>query len=105
MVAKGHELDAQTIATLGHELQHALEVVRDGRSADGSDVRQLYRRIGYIAMRARGTVIYETHAAVRAGATILRQVKSAREITASEWSGCGLLPPAAYPSASGALEN
>ena len=90
VVANGHGLDARTIATLGHELQHALEVVRDGQAADGLDILELYRRTGYIATRTPATQVYETQAAVRAGATILRQLQNPKEITQFGWGGCDL---------------
>ena len=64
------------IATIGHELQHAVEVVRDGHVQNNSDLRDLYRRIGYVASRAHTVAIYETPAARTAGSKILQELRS-----------------------------
>lgn len=69
-----HRSHDEAIATIGHELQHAVEVVRDRDVARGSDIRDLYRRIGYVAQRTRAGEIYETAAARRAGARVLQQL-------------------------------
>lgn len=68
--------DAEAIGTIGHELQHALEVVRNRHVADGLDIRDLYRRIGYVARRTRGTEIYETAAAAKARATVFEELRA-----------------------------
>ena len=74
--------DDETIATVGHELQHAVEVVRAPGISDAGDIRQLYRRIGYVSIRRRvaGQIgeVYETGNAIRAGATVLRELRANR---------------------------
>ena len=68
----------QMIATIGHELQHAAEVVSDARVENAADISELYRRIGYVSMRTAGGQLYETHAAVRARVTILQELQRER---------------------------
>ena len=68
--------DAAAIATIGHELQHAVEVVRNGEVAYDLNVRDLFRRIGYVAKRTRAVEIYETAAAQRAGLSVLKQLRT-----------------------------
>ena len=66
------------IATIGHELQHAVEVVTDPRIEDAADISRLYRRIGYLSMRTASGQLYETRRAVRAGAKILEELRTER---------------------------
>lgn len=74
--------DDETIATIGHELQHAVEVVRAPGISNAGDIRQLYRRIGFVSVRRRvaGEIgeAYETGNAIRAGATVLRELRANR---------------------------
>lgn len=71
----------EVIATIGHELQHAAEVVSDSRITDAADIRELYRRIGYVSMRRAGRQLYETKGAISAGANILAELRSERRAT------------------------
>lgn len=68
--------DAEAIATIGHELQHAAEVVQNRHIADGFNIRDLYRRIGYVARRTQRAEIYETAAAARASTTVLKELRA-----------------------------
>lgn len=74
--------DDETIATIGHELQHAVEVVRAPGISDAGDIRQLYRRIGFVSVRRRVAgetgEVYETRNAIRVGATVLRELRANR---------------------------
>lgn len=76
IIARTPPSDAEAIATIGHELQHAVEVVQNRHVADGFDIRDLYRRIGYVARRTRGAEIYETAAAARARATVFEELRA-----------------------------
>lgn len=72
--------DDEVIATIGHELQHAAEVVGDPRIKEGPDIRELYRRIGYVSMRMHGGQLYETRRAMRAGSKVLAELRSTRRV-------------------------
>jgi hypothetical protein len=63
-IASGH--GDQTIATMGHELRHAIEVLESPEAVDLRSVDQLYERIGFRA----GPGVYETDAAASAGSKI-----------------------------------
>jgi hypothetical protein len=58
------------IATLAHELQHAIEVLEDPDATTGADIEALFRRIGVTS----GADVMETHAAVEAGRTVAREL-------------------------------
>ena len=68
----------QMIATIGHELQHAAEVVTVARVKNAADITQLYRRIGYVSIRTAGGQLYETRAAVRTRMAILEELRRGR---------------------------
>lgn len=66
----------EAIATIGHELRHALEVVNAPDVSAAPDTRGLYRRIGYVARRTPFGDSYETPEAQTAGAMILRELQA-----------------------------
>lgn len=73
------EIDARksrdaAIATLGHELQHALEVAAASNVRNAASLDQLYRRIGRQAT-ARS---FETQAAIDVGGAVGAEVRTAR---------------------------
>ena len=66
----------QTIATLAHELQHAVEVIEDESVKDEASLVALYKRIG----RQSGTsapMRWETVAAQEAGVKVRRELVAA----------------------------
>ena len=65
------------IATLGHELQHAVEVATasDPEVVETSDMLALFRRIGYVTVRTAKATIYETDAARQRGQDVLRELR------------------------------
>jgi hypothetical protein len=65
----------ETIATIGHELQHAVEVVDDPSITKASDISDLYRRIGYVSMKTASGQLYETRSAVRTGVAIREELR------------------------------
>lgn len=71
-------------ATIGHELQHVTEVVRDPRITQASDIEDLYRRIGYVSVKTASGAVYETRGAVHVGAQILAELRFARRTAARE---------------------
>jgi hypothetical protein len=81
VVSQSSRTQDEVIATIGHEFQHAVEVASDPRITDATDIRELYRRIGYVSMRAAGRQLYETEAALRAGVTVLAELTSERRVT------------------------
>ena len=66
-------LDAQ-IATLGHELQHAVEVAEEGAIVDQRSLQALYGRIGFATEDRRRQ--FESHAAREAGDQVRRDLSS-----------------------------
>lgn len=66
-------LDERT-AVLGHELQHAREIVAAAAATQG-EVLKLYERIGRPVLGARNT--FETLAAVSAGTRVWRELRAA----------------------------
>lgn len=68
----------EMIATIGHELQHAAEVVTDRRIEKAADISELYRRVGYVSMRTAHGQLYETTAAVSTGGKILQELRRDR---------------------------
>lgn len=63
----------QTIATLGHELRHAIEVIDDATVTDQASLVALYRRIG-AASRAVPVLGWETEAARETGFQVRREL-------------------------------
>ena len=67
----GHRSLHQTIALIGHELQHAVEVATAGWVVDQATCLELFHAIGHRTCGAqRERVCYETDAAVQAGARV-----------------------------------
>jgi hypothetical protein len=66
----------QMIATLGHELQHAVEVIEDESVIDEKSLVALYRRIGHQNSNA-APARWETTAAQQAGFRVRRELGSA----------------------------
>jgi hypothetical protein len=64
-----HRMACSIQASIGHELQHALEVLSEPLVRQDADVFFLFRRIGLNGMRS-----FETEAAVRAGDAISREL-------------------------------
>lgn len=73
----------EMIATIGHELQHAAEVVTDRGIENAADISELYRRVGYLSMRTAHGQLYETTAAVRTGGKILQELRRERGAAAA----------------------
>lgn len=63
-----------TIATLGHELRHAIEVLEDSGAVDVASVDLLYERIG----RRTRTGVYETRAAQQTGDRVMDELVRCR---------------------------
>lgn len=69
-------------ALLGHELQHVAEIARERRVADERAFAALYERIG-VAGDGGWTPRFDTAAAIAAGATIERELRSGAGRTAA----------------------
>jgi hypothetical protein len=61
----------ETIALIGHELQHALEIGAATDVRDTTDLIRLYERIGHVS---GGDHTYDTHAAQDTGRTVRREL-------------------------------
>jgi hypothetical protein len=59
-----------TIATIGHELQHVIEVLETPEARDLRSVERLFARIGYLVRPG----VYETTAAQSAGDQVFREL-------------------------------
>jgi hypothetical protein len=65
----------QIIATIAHELQHALEVAEaPGPITDGTSMAALFRNIGHVSVHRKGVITYETDAALAVGDAVLREL-------------------------------
>ncbi|HKF68596.1 MAG TPA: hypothetical protein VKB36_18740 [Vicinamibacterales bacterium] len=69
------DVDPDVVGLLGHELQHAAEVLRDPHLRTNADIANFYMREGTFST---GTVI-ETLEAERAGVVIADEVRRARK--------------------------
>ena len=65
----------QMIATIGHELQHAVEVIEDETVSDEASLVALYRRIGQQSGSASPSR-WETDAAQRTGFVVRKELAS-----------------------------
>jgi len=65
-------LDA--LITLGHELQHAVEVGRAPAIVDGASLAEHYRRIGMRTSGATEPLMFETQAAIDMGSIVRREL-------------------------------
>ena len=68
------QLDADAVALLGHELQHAVELADAPDVEDIDGYERLSRRIGYRSC-SRETRCFDTVAAVAAGRAILKELR------------------------------
>jgi hypothetical protein len=84
-----HRHPNNVIATLAHELQHALEVAQAPDVKDGAGMRALFERIGTVRARSATGIAYETEAARRIGDQVLRELQAdnARDNRASKNPG------------------
>ncbi len=64
----------QTIATIGHELRHATEILDAPDTVDVRSVERLYERIGFLV----GAGVYETNAARRTEHQVFEDLKHCR---------------------------
>jgi hypothetical protein len=62
--------DTATMAAIGHELRHALELLGDVRVTSRGAMYSFYQREGFVRNST-----FETHAAVAAGEAVLRELK------------------------------
>jgi hypothetical protein len=66
--------EARTIATLGHELQHAIEIAEHPEIVDSETLRDAYMRIGYESSLAGLRSTYDTPAAIDAGERVFTEI-------------------------------
>ena len=71
------EADDTSVALLGHELRHAVELAEAPAVDDDDDYQRLYDRIGYLSCTRAAPRCYETVAAVRAGRAVLVELREA----------------------------
>jgi hypothetical protein len=72
VVVEDGQTDIETMASIGHELKHVLEVLAERRVRTGAGIFDLYRRDG----AARG-VTSETRAAIDAGDAVYTELRRA----------------------------
>jgi hypothetical protein len=63
------------LATVAHELQHALEAINSGEVHDSTTLTALFVKIGNSATKVSGGVMYETKAARSAEERVGREIK------------------------------
>lgn len=68
------QVDADAVALLGHELQHAVELAGAPDVDDIDGYERLYRRIGYRSC-AREPRCFDTDAAVAVGRAVLKELR------------------------------
>jgi hypothetical protein len=71
--------DNRTIATIGHELQHVIEILESPEARDPISVEHLFARIGYVVRPG----VYETAAALSAGDRVFRELSTCPRLEAS----------------------
>ena len=65
-------------ASIGHELQHAVEILRDSNVRSSAGMYSYYSRFG---RRARGPSAFETTAAIDAGNAVRQEIRQVRSPT------------------------
>ena len=73
ILVDGRAVDCDLMASIGHELQHAVEVLSYRSVTSGSEMKLLYNRICDLCGRS-----FETNAAVRAGNTVRGELRKNR---------------------------
>ncbi len=76
----------QMIATLAHELQHAIEVIDDVRVSDQRTLQELYKRIGRPSDSGLAAA-FETEAAQQTGFRVRRELVDTAVTTTATRSG------------------
>jgi len=66
------QADVETMASLGHELRHALEVLTESNVTTGAGMFNFYRHSGAV----KG--VFETEAAIAAGDAVYNELKRRR---------------------------
>jgi hypothetical protein len=74
-----------TIATLGHELYHAVEIAGEPSIVDARGLAAYYTRVGDRTGDIRGSMTFETSGAARAGVQVRREL-FATPTTRQTWS-------------------
>jgi len=67
--------DVGLIASIGHELQHAVEILSDSGVRNGAEMFLYYLRMG---RRAPGPIAFETTAAIDAGTAVREEIRKAQ---------------------------
>jgi hypothetical protein len=70
VVVESDRTDIETMAVIGHELRHALEVLAEPSVKTGAGMFTLYRRNGAVQRET-----FETEAAVDAGNAVYKELK------------------------------
>ena len=86
---------SSSIAVLGHELYHALEVASASWVVDARSHEQLYKRIGYSSCRSLDAPCYETKEAGQVGSQILAELRSRTLAQSATGRAFGILSAAA----------
>ena len=73
ILVDGRAVDCDLMASIGHELQHAVEVLSHRSVTSDSEMKLLYNRICDLCGRS-----FETNAAVRAGNTVRGELRKTR---------------------------
>ena len=73
ILVDGRAVDCDLMASIGHELQHAVEVLSHRSVTSGSEMKLLYARICDLCGRS-----FETNAAVHAGDTVRGELRKNR---------------------------
>jgi len=75
-----NESDQDAIVSIGHELQHAMEVLGDTRVRSTTEMFALFYRIGlHPGLQSRTRFFFETMAAIETGDAIRDELSQKRE--------------------------
>jgi hypothetical protein len=68
---------ARRLATLGHELQHAVEILADPTIVNADSLARAYSRMGFVTEWFASGAAFDTWAAVNAGDQVWKEVSQA----------------------------
>jgi hypothetical protein len=74
LVDVGHRHSDNVVASIAHELSHALEVVDAPEVIDAVTMRDFFRRIGHESLSSRRVTAYETRGAVAIGDAVRQEL-------------------------------